>query len=262
MNSKSTMLQIGAFVLGKSKTEKIKQIFRSRRVVRKTKNGRTLDHGFLHIPKTGGSAFSNFSREMVMAGYIMPVKFGHVWTLSSIAKSFPDTKISFMIRDPLERTVSAFNSRLRQGRPRFNRSWSQDEAIAFSLFSDVNAFLGALISKEEHDISAVHFTFRSVRHLDFNYRRYFENAKNIEQHRSSLHLVGEVENSLRFWERISGQMDIPPETAAKNFRREHVARSSSHDVLARFSGAQIEAMKTALKKEYIIYNTLKTLVNC
>lgn len=167
-----------------------------------------------------------------------------------------------MIRDPLDRTISAFNSRLRQGRPHIGNNWKAPEATAFSLFTDVVSFLNALISGEEFDISAVKFAQTSIKHLKRGYVNYFGDAKTLEQHRSSIHLVGEVANSAGFWQKIAAQFDIPVEIVTQNFRKEHVSKIPSASILEKFSEAQISAMRTALGRKYNVYNPLLKMVNC
>jgi hypothetical protein len=262
MTSKFAIGKVTIMLPGGHKPKKVRRNFRSRAIVGQSKNGCSIDFGFLHIPKTGGSSFSSFSRNMISAGYLMPVRFGHIWSLGDIVQCFPNTKVSFMIRDPLDRTISAFNSRLRQGRPRFSNNWKPREATAFSLFPNVEAYLNALISKEEFDISAVKFAQVSIKHLKWGYVNYFEGTVPLERNRSSIHLVGEVENSIKFWEKYAAQFDIPAEIVRKKFTRKHVAKISSTSILEKFSAAQVSAMKAALGSEYNVYNSLLKLVNC
>ena len=81
------------------------------------KAGHNPGLGFLHIPKTGGSGIRALGRNAVERGLPFPSGFSHGWTLEEIRRRFPQMKLAFILRDPLERAISGFNSRLRQGRP-------------------------------------------------------------------------------------------------------------------------------------------------
>ena len=50
----------------------------------------------------------------------------------------------FFLRDPIARFVSAFNSRLREGRPRYHYPWRDEEKVAFSIFKTPNELATAL----------------------------------------------------------------------------------------------------------------------
>ena len=79
---------------------------------------------FLHIGKTGGSAVKE-----AIAGRPGIALHEHGARLRDIPQGEP---VFFTVREPLARYVSAFNSRLRAGRPRYDVPWSPDEAKAFA----------------------------------------------------------------------------------------------------------------------------------
>jgi hypothetical protein len=111
----------------------------------------------LHIRKTGGNALkaalSPFAHEFSL------VIHGHETKLQDIPAT---EKVAFVVRDPVERFVSGFNSRLRMGRPLLNSKWSEDEVEAFALFKSPNDLAEALSSS---DSKAAPKAMRSIAHV-------------------------------------------------------------------------------------------------
>ncbi|WP_042213577.1 hypothetical protein [Demequina mangrovi] len=66
---------------------------------------------------------------------------GHRTTLMDIPVG---ERVIFAMRDPVSRFESAFRSRQRQGRPRYNVPWTTVEAEVFGTFADANALAVAL----------------------------------------------------------------------------------------------------------------------
>ncbi len=89
---------------------------------------------FLHIPKTGGTAVSAALAPHAAAHGL--VLHPHATRLADIPEG---EGVFFTLREPIARFVSGFNSRMRQGRPRYDRPWSADEAVAFARFATPDA---------------------------------------------------------------------------------------------------------------------------
>jgi hypothetical protein len=112
----------------------------------------------LHIGKTGGSAVKRALR---------PHAKTHNLILTNHFVSLPDVPVGepvvFSVRDPESRFVSAFNSRLRKGRPLHNKEWSAQERIAFEIFETANdlaeALSSDLVSKRTKAIDAMNSIF-------------------------------------------------------------------------------------------------------
>jgi len=85
---------------------------------------------------------------------------------------YPQARIIVVLRDPLERIISGFNFRLREGRPQ-GHPWTANEAIAFGHFGDAESFLDALCSDAPRHISALGFCFRNINHLRRGYKFHF-----------------------------------------------------------------------------------------
>jgi hypothetical protein len=95
-------------------------------------------YAFLHIGKTGGTAFRNvISKHNRMASPTCVDYISHRGSMSEIAAQDLTGNLIFFIRDPVSRFVSAFNSRLRKGR--FGeRDWTPAEEAAFAYFRTPN----------------------------------------------------------------------------------------------------------------------------
>ena len=87
------------------------------KIRRQLRAGHGAEVGFLHLPKTGGSGIVSLGRKLVKDGQPFPVCFSHVWSFADVRERYPKMRVTVVVRDPLERAISGFNSRLRQGRP-------------------------------------------------------------------------------------------------------------------------------------------------
>jgi hypothetical protein len=114
----------------------------------------------LHIGKTGGTAL-----KAALAPFAAEGKFvlhGHETRCRDCP---PGSLIFFVVRHPLDRFVSAFNSRLRRGRPRFDYPWSLRQALVFSLFRSPNALAEGLGSRNPLVRLAARLSMGSIGHL-------------------------------------------------------------------------------------------------
>lgn len=96
---------------------------------------------FLHIGKTGGTAIKHALQPFAESANLRLR--GHPTRLADIP---PGEDVVFALRAPVARFVSAFHSRLRRGRPRYDIPWTPDEAAAFERFRTPNELACALSS--------------------------------------------------------------------------------------------------------------------
>jgi hypothetical protein len=131
----------------------------------------------IHIGKTGGTALKDTLHPVAHAGRYQIRTHPHTVRLSSIPEG---DKVFFVIRDPLERYVSGFNSRLRCGRPTHNSPWNDGERAAFTEFPTPDS-LGIALSSDDVAVRARAFTaMTAIRHVRDSYwdwlgpREYFQ----------------------------------------------------------------------------------------
>ncbi len=140
----------------------------------------------LHIGKTGGT----FLRSVLKAADYLPTNLQvlkHSDTLESTRRRYGnDRRLAFVIRDPRTRFVSAFESRMRQGRPTYNSQWSSAEATAFMWFPDANALAEALGSDDERMRSAASFAMENIQHLRLNYQHFLTSAEALEREKENI----------------------------------------------------------------------------
>ena len=134
---------------------------------------KTVVH-FLHIGKTGGTAIKNTLRDHTHNGPFRILLHDHKTTLPDIPQK---EKVFFCVRDPIDRFVSGFYSRQRQGRPTYYAKWRKEERIAFGQFSTPNE-LGLALSSQNKDIASMaKFAMRSISHVNTSYWDWFKDEQ-------------------------------------------------------------------------------------
>ena len=104
---------------------------------------------FLHLGKTGGTAIKAALEPHVSEGAYQLELHGHVIRLKNIPRREP---FFFAVRDPVDRYLSGFYSRQRQGAPRYHEPWSPPEKEAFERFETANDLAEAIYA-EDRDTS-------------------------------------------------------------------------------------------------------------
>lgn len=217
-------------------------------------------HAFLHIGKNAGSTIGDFLLELSRSGRRAPVVLGHDWTLPLMARRYPRMKMSFVLRDPLERVVSGFNSRLRQGRPRNQNLWQPNEAIAFAHFRSVEEFFAACVADDEHRQSAARFARANIQHVRDGYVHHFGSLDMLRRHRHRIHCVGQVDDIDAFLGPLLRAVDIDYETVRHLLAEKHRAPVASSSVLASCSPGELERLKRFFADEYEIHGALAAMV--
>ncbi|MCK0138103.1 hypothetical protein [Aliiroseovarius sp. F47248L] len=208
----------------------------------------------LHIGKTGGTFLkSAFDVERHSSDY---VKFGkHGDTLiTTLENHGPQRKLGFLFRNPADRFVSGFLSRLRQGRPRYDVNWTTAEAVAFSFFEDPNSLAEALTSTNERLKSAAIFSFQSIFHLKLGYQHYLHSsdAVHYEHSRGNILFCVETEKIDRYLGQIAQLLKFTETKTPglnRNFDRE------SHET--NLSPRALKNLKAHWNAEYQIFNTCR-----
>lgn len=151
-----------------------------------TLRGKKFVH-FLHIGKTGGSAIKHVLRAYPetpeYAIYLHP----HETTLRDIPSG---EGVVFFVRDPIEKFVSGFYSRQRQGQPKYFSPWSEAEKMAFEEFQTPNRLALALSSADSQQRDRARLAMRSIRHVADSYWNWFESEEYLESRLADLFYIG------------------------------------------------------------------------
>jgi hypothetical protein len=130
--------------------------------------GRRLAH-FLHPGKTAGTAVKHALKNAPASPRYDVELHTHGVRLRDLPQGDP---FFFVVRDPVDRFISGFWGRQRQGRPRHNNPWSPDEAIAFARFTTPQALADALDGSADDHAAAVH-ALGAIDHVRTSYWYWF-----------------------------------------------------------------------------------------
>lgn len=167
--------------------------------------------GFIHIGKTGGTAFNAVLRDHKKNGTGEFVgRYGHRTTLEMVADGDMTRNLIFFVREPVARFISAFNSRLRQGYPRYQGEWGPEEARAFEMFKTPNQLAEALGSDDEKTREDAVFAMNSIRHLKRAYKRYLGSVKLLEREKDRIFFIGTTESFNDDFEILRKLLKIDP----------------------------------------------------
>lgn len=209
----------------------------------------------LHPGKTGGTYLKSVIRHN-KSNWSRPIKLmTHRETVASTLEKFgPKRKLAFSFRDPLERFVSAFHSRLRQGRPTYNRNWSPAEATSFLFFETANDLAEALSSRNERTLSAAYFAFNSILHIKTNYSHHFESPKRLAEEAGNIVACIDVDNfdtDLPAFLTRLGIKDVSLPEAPR--------RHANPDKAAALSDRAVKNLKTYWAQEFEFFEEFKKI---
>lgn len=204
---------------------------------------------YLHINKTGGTAFKNtFSKKMVIGNFLIKIR-NHEVRLRDIKEG---EKIVFTVRDPILRFVSGFNCALRKGLPRHNLKWSKEEESTFEVFKSPNDLASNLYS----DVRAQR-AIKSCRHIKTSYWDWFESEEYLESRKDDVLFVFRQEN-----------LESDFNFFVKNFLKEEGLKLPKDQVLSHKSPPNydkhlgllaVENLKKWYNKDYEFLNYIKKI---
>jgi len=211
---------------------------------------------FLHIGKTGGTFLKSIASEQDAS---QPSTYlgKHGDTLTSTILNFGlNRKLGFFFRDPMDRFVSGFQSRLRRGLPTYNVDWTVGEATAFSFFETANDLAEALSTDDERLKSAAHFAFGNIFHLKHGYVHYLNSAEALfyEHKQKNIRICCET---VKIDAHISHVLD---ELGFSLPAKGNVDRNASTQIQksALTSSAKVN-LREYWQKEFLIYEACKTI---
>ena len=218
-----------------------------------------IKHGFIHIGKTGGTSLGKVNSALKDNGHTTLRIFDHSTTLAKAADENPNYRFSFMIRDPIERIVSGFNSRMRQSRPSYTALWKPEEAICYQWFPTVHDFFDALLSNDERMKSAGLFGLRHMGHVHRGFTFHFGSLETLARYEERIYFVGRLERGDTELQSFFKPLDIPRHIIEEYSDHHHSGGDSTMQSLTRISDTRLQELKSYFHKEYEIYDHLLKL---
>ena len=164
-------------------------------------SGRACLH-FLHISKTGGTAFKHALKDHVLAPQWRMFLQPHRITLADVPRGH---KLLFVTSDPVTRFVSSFHSRLRQGLPSRLAPWREGEELAFQRFPDPNSL--ALDPGHPQHAEALE-AMRRIRHIN-SYWDWFGDEQLLRKRWQDIIFIGRIESFADDFEALKKLLALP-----------------------------------------------------
>ena len=165
---------------------------------------------FLHIGKTGGTAVKAALQPHAEAGRFFIHLHEHETFLKDVP---PGERAIFFLRDPITRFVSGFNSRLRQGKPRYSVPWTPAEKIIFWRFATPNALALALSSANAEERAAAENAMRGIRHVREHFAQWFGGEQDFLARRGDIVFIGFQESLTAAFEKLKMKLGLPASVA-------------------------------------------------
>ena len=198
---------------------------------------------FIHLSKTAGSAIKQAIQE---AGQ-PETRFGKIFlhphprTLDELPE---DHHLFFTVRDPIARFVSAFNSRLRKGQPKYFREWSKGEREIFQTFETPQALAAGLTSPDRDTRAKAIRAMSEIRQLRREMALWLEGPALLKRRSSHIVYIARQETLAEDWEQIKQILGYPSDLALPSDPK------AAHRTDGSFDRGLNEAATKALTKWY------------
>ncbi len=199
----------------------------------------------LQIGKTATSAVAEGLRPHILRGSYWIRLHTHETPLTDVPQG---DSFVFGIRDPIQRFVSGFNSRKRQGRPRFDAPWTKFEREAFRRFRTPNE-LAEQIEVDE----AAQEAMRRINHVRSSYWDWFIDEEYFLSRRDDLVLVLRQSHLAKDFARLARLLGVPGDLPQE---RVHANPTSMDHTL---SPAARGNLRTWYRRDYDFLELLGTL---
>jgi len=141
---------------------------------------------FLHIGKCAGTAVKQAFIDAPEPTEYHVVMHTHGIRMIDLPRG---DKFFFVVRDPVDRFVSGFSSRLREDAPRFRSPWTPAEARAFAIFSTPND-VGLALAGSGEERAAAAGVLRSIEHVRTSYWDWFANPAAVRRREGDILWIG------------------------------------------------------------------------
>ncbi len=163
---------------------------------------------FLHIGKTGGTAIKYALKSFPTSSDNVIYIHSHKFSLLSVPKG---EKCFFFLRDPIQRYISGFYSRLRQGKPRYFYPWSEAERVAFEEFKTPDQLAIALSSKDDEEQQRARNAMNSIKHVNHHYSKWLISMDYFDERLPDIFFVGFQETLGNDFEDLKIKLGLPSE---------------------------------------------------
>ena len=190
---------------------------------------------FIHVGKTGGTVIKRALRRRGLSYRAREAPHGpetpygriqvhlHRFTM----RDLPNGDYAFFfLRDPVERYLSGFSSRLNKGLPGHYFEWTGAESRAFEAFPTPQRLAAALGSPDEHERELARWAMRHIRHLGFM-ERAVGTPPELRTRRSQIVYVGMQETLDADWEQLKAILELPADVALPTDKRRANRRDPS-----------------------------------
>jgi choline-sulfatase len=214
---------------------------------------------FLHVGKTGGTAIKQALRRAGVAYWrddeavnVPATPYGrirlhnHGLRLSDVA---PEDRVFFCLRDPIDRFLSAFYSRLHKGQPRYYFEWTDAERQAFEAFPSPQRLARALASEDAAERSLAHRAMRDIRHMN-HVCRVVGTPAQLRSRLGQVVYVARQETLSPDWEQLKHLLQLPPHIDLPVSRKSAHRRDPSLD--ATLDARAIAALKDWYRGDYLL----------
>lgn len=141
---------------------------------------------FLHVSKTGGTAVKHVLRQARPTRYRVLLH-SHPVTMREVPVG---EQVVLVVRDPVGRFVSGFNSRARRGGTAHPRDWSPGESAAFQHFPTADSLALALYSGDPEEAAAAATAMSAVRHLSRHQVNWIVDLETLRSRQDDVLMVG------------------------------------------------------------------------
>lgn len=159
----------------------------------------------LHIYKTGGTALKTaLGCERLTPRYKIYLH-KHSVTLTSIPRG---QKFAFFVRDPVERFVSGFYGRYRQGRPTYFTPWSEAESETFARYATPNE-LGEALARDGEEARLARAAMASLDRMITPFTHWLGEPDYFQSRLSDVLFVGRQASLAHDFERLKAALELP-----------------------------------------------------
>ena len=200
---------------------------------------------FLHIGKTGGTAIKHVLRDYQTHYNFIIYLHKHNFILRDIPKN---EKFIFFVRDPVDRFISGFYSRLRQGQPKYFSPWSDGESRAFFHFKTPNELALALYSNHANIKVKAQNAMTNIQHIRDSFWNWFEDSEKFLNRAPDVFFWGSQENLNQDFELLKEKLNLPKDIGLP---KENINAHKNPTDLDKFLESKaISNLKSWYKKDY------------